>query len=317
MSARLMLALTALLGLTACSFDFGRSSEVLDRRILAIRVEPPELSSGAPRPDFVEASALVVDPREPLAVAEVSWRSCMFPESAGGGFGGGGRERCPEGAGTVLHSSGSSPLSELSQPIPIPEEVSRVLAAGVDIPAPQLRVQLHVGSEQGELIGIKEVTVAAVLPEGQEPNRNPALQRLTLDGADWLPDVPRTLRYGECPDEQKAEVVAEEGSLVTVCEHDLEPLFDEAEAQYYLELGISGKLERERERLRFSWFADAGSFSKQTTEQYDPRDPSPDNVGPRTAWREPPEKPERVTLWVVIRDGRGGIHWERRELIFE
>jgi hypothetical protein len=44
----------------------------------------------------------------------------------------------------------------------------------------------------------------------------------------------------------------------------------------------------------------------------------PDTVGITGGWREPPTKPERATtIWVVVRDGRGGTHWERREVLFE
>ncbi len=313
MTARSMIPLVALMALTACSFDFDRSSEVLDRRILAIQVEPPELVGGGALPDSVRARALVVDPAEPLAVTEIAWWSCTFPELASGRN----NERCPEGEDTVQHASSAEPLASLVQDIPLPASVAGVLATGLDVPAPQIQVQLRVGSDASALFAVKEVAVRARLPEGQEPNRNPVLQGLTLDGTDWLPDAPRTLRYGECPDEEKVQVEAEDGSLVPVCEHDIEPLFDESESQYYEERGLSGELELQRERLRFSWFTDGGSFRRESTDQKDPRDPSPENVGPKASWREPPTKTERATVWVVVRDGRGGITWERREVLFE
>jgi hypothetical protein len=40
-------------------------------------------------------------------------------------------------------------------------------------------------------------------------------------------------------------------------------------------------------------------------------------VGPQNDWREPASKRERATLWVVVRDRRGGTTWARREVIFE
>lgn len=328
MSARPTILFTALLQLTACSFNFERSSEVTDRRILAIQADPPELTGDAERPAAVQLRALVVDPGEPLATAEIAWRSCVFPATSsfpggdndgdgGGPFGGAGK-RCPEGAATVLHSAGSQSLSSLSQSIPLPEEVAEVLAAGVNVPAPQIQVQLSVGSEQGELVAIKTVTVTARLPEDQEPNRNPAIQGLTFDGTDWPEAEARRVRYGDCPEEEKEAVEAEDGaSLVPVCKHDIEPLFDEAEAQFYKERGLTGGLELQRERLRFSWFTDAGSFRRENTLQFDPRDPSPNNVGPKSVWREPPFKTERATVWVVVRDLRGGTTWTRREVLFE
>lgn len=325
MSTRPAILFTALLQLTACSFNFERSSEIRDRRILAIQAEPPELAGGASRPSSLQLRALVVDPSDPLAVAETTWRSCIFPaiggfpdrDGDGNGPFGGGDKVCPEGDATVLHASGSQPISSLAQSIPVPEEVAEVLASGADVAAPQIQVQLSVSSDRGELVAIKGVTVTARLPEEQEPNRNPVIQGLSLDGTEWLADGSRTIRYGECPDDQKEEVEAEDGSLVRVCEHDLEPIFDEAEAQFYKERGFSGDLEVQRERLQFAWFTDAGSFREGRTEQFDPRDPSPDNVGPKNSWREPPTRVERATLWVVVRDGRGGTTWTRREVLFE
>ncbi len=316
MVARALLPLAALLGLTACSYDFDRASQVVDRRILGIQVEPPELVAGMPMPSSIQARALVVDPKEPLAVTEVSWWSCTFAERAEAP-GDDGEARCPDTEATVMHASGEVPLSTVSQSIPVPEEVAGVLAAGVAFTAPQLQVQLRVSSEAGELVGIKVVTVTAQPNEGQEPNRNPVLQGLSLDGVDWPADTPVRLRYGDCTDDRKAEVEAEDGSRVAVCEHDIEPLFDEATTQFFQERGLSGKLETQRERLRFQWFTDAGSFRNDRTRQKNPRDPEPDNIGPKGVWREPPAKTERSTIWVVVRDGRGGTHWERREVTFE
>lgn len=316
MPARLMM-LAALLPLMACSYDFERSSEITDRRILAIQVDPPELASGAPVPDSVQARALVVDPANPLAVAEVRWSSCLRPPRAAANAGRAENTRCPEDEATTLHANGSASIESIAQSIPLSEDVASVLAAGTGLPAPQIHVQLEVGSERGPLVAVKQVTVTTRLPEGQEPNRNPVLQGLKLDGTDWPPEEPRVIKYGECPEERKKDVLSEDRSLVKVCEHDLEPIFDEAESQFYEERGFSGEPELQRERLRFSWFTDAGSFREQRTEQFDPRDPSPGNVGPQNDWREPPARTERATLWIVVRDGRGGTTWARREVLFE
>ncbi|WP_224361474.1 hypothetical protein [Hyalangium versicolor] len=318
MSARLKMSLVSLLALTACSYDFENSSEVLDRRILAVQVEPPELVGGAALPDSVQARALVVDPADPNAITEVSWSSCLFPPRSNAGTGEGENKRCSESEAVLLQTSGSAPITSVEQSIPVPEDVVGVLAAGVDVPAPLLQVQVEVGSDKGNLVAVKEVAVKPVLPEGQEPNRNPVVKGLTLEGTDWLPDTPRTVKYGDCAEEDKKEVEAEDGeTLVKVCQHDMEPVFDDSEAQYYEDRGFSGKPELQRERLSFSWFTDSGSWRRGTTQQYDPRDPSPDNVGPKTSWREPPTKTGRATVWVVVRDGRGGVTWLRRELIIE
>ncbi|WP_224244593.1 hypothetical protein [Hyalangium gracile] len=318
MSARLMmLPLGGLLALSGCTYDFERSSEVVDRRILAIQVDPPELTSGASQPDSVRARALVADPADQLAVAEVRWWSCLLPPRSNAEAGEGEDQLCTDSNTIVMETSGSAAINSVSQSIPLPENVAGVLAAGEDVPAPQLQLQLEVSSDKGPLTAVKSVAVTAVLPEGQEPNRNPVLKGLTLDGEDWLPDTPRTLKYGDCPEEDKEEVEAADESLVKVCEHDIEPLFDESEAQFYEARGITGEQELQRERLIFYWFTDKGSWQRNLTRQKDPRDPSPDNVGPKASWREPAEKTERVSVWVVVRDGRGGTNWERREVLFE
>ncbi|MFL5343890.1 MAG: hypothetical protein ACJ8AT_03820 [Hyalangium sp.] len=316
MSARLI-PLVTLVALTACSYDFQRSSEVIDRRILAIQVDPPELAGGTALPDSVKALALVVDPADPLGAAEVSWAACLLPALSNGNEGDAQNKRCPEGDSTLRLPSNSMPLSSVGLTLPVPPDVVGLLGSGSDIPAAQIQMELSVSSDQGELVAVKEVAVTAVLPEGQEPNRNPVVKGLTLDGTDWLPDTPRTITYGACPDEKKKEVEAKDKSLVRVCEHEIEPLFDESESQFYNDRGFSGETELQRERLRFAWFTDAGSWRHDVTRQYDPRDPSPDNVGPQSFWREPPEKTERSTLWVVVRDGRGGTSWERREVLFQ
>jgi hypothetical protein len=320
MSARLTILLVTLLSLTACSYDFQRSSEVVDRRILALQVNPPELAGGAALPDSVQVRALVVDPADPLGLAEVNWATCVFPALANVGVGDGENKRCPEGDSTLQLGVGRIPLTAVSLNLPIPPDLTDLLTtgvAGVDGTVAQIQVQLSVSSDQGALVAIKDVAVTPVLPEGQEPNRNPVLKGLTLDGEDWLADAPRTIPYGACPDEEKKEVEAKDKSLVRVCEHDIEPLFDESEAQFFNDRGFSGETELQRELLRFSWFTEAGSWRRNTTRQFDPRDPSPDNVGPKAWWQEPPEKTERATIWVVVRDGRGGTTWERREVLFQ
>ncbi|KFE68984.1 hypothetical protein [Hyalangium minutum] len=318
MPAHRMMTLSVLVSLTACSYDFERSSEIRDRRILAVQIEPPEVAGGAPLPEAVLAQALVVDPANPLAAVEVSWRSCLRLPRAAADVGEAENTRCPEDENTVLLGSSSAALEAVSLGAPLPPELVGLLAAASDVPAPQLQVQVEVSSEPQPLVAVKQLTVTSRLPEGQEPNRNPVLQRVTLDGTDWLPDTPRTLKYGDCPDEEKKEAEADDGSRVLVCEHDVEPFFDEeTQSQFYEERGFSGEPELQREILRFAWFTDAGSFRRNNTRQFDPRDPSPDNVGPQNNWREPATKTERATLWLIVRDGRGGTSWLRREVIFE
>jgi len=337
---RLLPVVPAALALNAC-VDFEKREVVLDRRILAMRAEPPELlSDGSPLPAVVQLSALVVDVGDGVTrPAAFEWRSCAslgFATSAGQGGGGGppgprfGASpvaedgRCPAVDDTNLAARGNEPLADgasRSWPIPVPADAANVVAGaaqqGLALPF-YLVAQLQVESSKGPLVAQKRVVVAAPLPAGRKPNQNPRLAALYLDGRPWEPDAPLALKLHACETGEKVDAQDPEDGDRTfaTCVHTVTPVFDASESEPFEAQRFDGGVEKLRERLRFDWYVDGGSLDQPQTEE--PSVLAPQKRDPLSAkWQEPEAGAGPVTLWVVVRDGRGGTSWERRRLILE
>jgi len=322
MRSTLFPALIPALSIAACGFSFDQSSQVKDRRILAMQVDPPELAGGMTLPPTIAAKALVVDPRTPDAEVDYEWRACMIADVAGGGGGGGGigggggsstYARCDESDPSTLIESGSKVFADLAIEVPIPGALVEALASPDKAAvAPQIQVQLRVASDAGDLYATKKITVTSVLPDGQSPNTNPELTSLTLDDIDWPADPALTLAYGACASDAQVEITdSTSHKQVRVCEHKVTPIVDDAQSEYYAGFLGDGTPELRRERLRLQWFTDQGSLKDGNTSQPDVGEP-PDPNGLSTKWREPTTKVDIATLWVVVRDGRGGESWLTR-----
>ena len=155
------LALLAL-ACAGCGFSFERSSELLDRRVLAMQAEPPEIVVDPTTPaQPVRLRALVVDPKEPGGVAQYEWRACS-PVSAATYDSSQGR--CVEDASTLLES-GAKPLPELAIEVAVPpsllEQVAFIGAAGQAVSL-YVHAQLRVDSDAGPLYA-SDISIALCL----------------------------------------------------------------------------------------------------------------------------------------------------------
>lgn len=318
---------------SACGFRFERSSEVLDRRVLDIVADPPEIVGGAALPPSVRVSALVVDPGGVSVPVKFEWRTCLPSELDGGSSAlplpvadritG----RCSEDDAATLLASGEGPLDQLSIDVPVPREIGGILAAaaqqGVAIPIWVL-AQLRIDSPQGPLYAYKRIVLSAPIPATRVANRNPVLSAVLFDGKVWNPDVPIEIPWNGCPESERVSVAAASGEVSLVCEHRLDPVFDaDTEAEHYVEqaLQFTKDTPREtialREILQFTWFLDAGTVSRQVTSM--PLEFEPAEYDPlSTKWQEPAVIPESrvANVWVVVRDGRGGSSWVQRQVRF-
>ncbi|MFM2153153.1 MAG: hypothetical protein RL199_1588 [Pseudomonadota bacterium] len=340
---RTELTLLLLLPLATGCFSFEERERVRDRRILALRAEPPELiADGSPLPASVDLSALVVDPSTGTAVeVPYEWRSCSAlgiatsAGAAGGGGPGGGPPggfgsraepdgRCPETDASNLAEAGTLPLDQWfdrAWSLPVPEQAGVAVAGaaqqGVALPF-YLVAQLRLDSARGLLYAQKRVVVSAPLPAGRKANENPRLAALYIDGKPWSPDAPRTLKLHGCATGEKAEAVDpnDEKRTWMTCDHTITPVYDAAESEGYEVQRFDGGVEKMRERLRFDWYVDGGSLDQSQTEE--PSQLSSAKRDPlSTKWREPETASGPLTLWVVVRDGRGGTTWARRQLALE
>lgn len=317
------------LGCLGCGFTFERSSLVVDRRVAALVAEPAEIVGGGPMPGKVTVSALVLEPGQTNTEVAFEWRVCLpaelgqlgveLPYPLADALTG----RCPDDAKSLL-AAGRAPSDSLSVDVPVPRELGVVLQAGSQAGAAisfWVTVQLKVQAEQGDLYAMKRLVLSPALPAGRVANENPRLVGLLFNGRPWSPAEPVEVRWNACPEKERVVVVEDERE-VKVCEHRVDPLFDSADAQTYQVLALKRSPdEPERildlqEQLSFAWFVDGGQISRQTTrtpqqlalQEYDPLS---------TRWREPATRPEGdVTLWVVVRDGRGGGDFTRRQVTF-
>lgn len=300
-----------LLTLGGCSFGFDSPSLVKDLRVLAIEVDPPELT-----PDTwlspLRARALVVGSG---AGEALDWSVALCLVAPTGAMLGGGHDspvaRCPQGSAVL--AGGTTSVDGIEYAGPVPAEVVALAGSSQSVP-PQLQLELTVGA--APLYAEKSVRLSPVLPPGQESNQNPVLSGLTFDGQPWLAGVPISIESAACSSDKLETITNADGTTSTLCTHEVVPSYDNAQRQYFVGLsGITGEYVMEQEALRFSWFADQGVFHDDTTQQTS--DGLTQQIGVSNVWRESSALKGDVTFWIVVRDGRGGASWETRVLHFE
>ena len=140
-------------------------------------------------------------------------------------------------------------------------------------------------------------------------NRNPEIEALELiQGGDALPLDP-----------EAEPVVVRAGRPLELriwsapCGEDVDPdaACGGAEPYLYFDIGTREIITRQ-ERLRASWFATAGVFRNSRTQLRRGEDGSSSiNI-----WTAPP-RAQSVTLWLVLRDDRGGASWQTYALRVE
>lgn len=302
----LHLAFVLLLAFSACSFGFDSPSQVKDLRVLAIQVDPPELTPMNAL-NGLKVTALVVN-TEPVDSMSWALAMCLTAPKTGTGLG-----RCPDGS-TVLTSAATG-LDAIGLQGPLPPTVLGILQSRQAL-APQLQLELTVGD--APLYAEKSVAVTAVPVPGQAPNANPVLTGLTFDGQPWLAGTPLVVKVGSCASEKKETVTNADRSKSTFCTHDLVPSFDESQQQVYsARSNTTGEVTTQQEKLRFAWFADQGVFHRATTQQAGASNNPTASGDVSNVWREADGLSGTVNFWVVVRDGRGGESWEIRSLQLE
>lgn len=285
------LALAALLGAFACTPSFDDSlARVATTKLLAVRSEPAEAVPGA----TVAWQALVASPDGTVASPALDWSLCLQPK--------------PVVEANVVADAclgdGAAPPFALAQPIAstaIPSNVCQLF--GPDLPPqqpgmPDTRprvpdatggyyqpVRVELAETNATTIALTRVRcnlLGASMPIAVEyraryvPNRHPQLARLI---------VPQTIRVDET-------------ATLTV-----EWAPEAAETFVVFELTALRPVDR-RETMQTSWYATRGALLHDRVGR-DADDPL------RTAvneWRAP-STPGPATLWVVLRDDRGGVDW--------
>lgn len=284
MRAALVTALAALsLG---CGIDFEAQSEVIDLRTLAIQADPPEvLFEGALPP--VSLRALVVDPRDPAREVQYRWRACGTTTD----------HRCDQATFVADLGGGSSALPELTSTLTLdPELLDAARQSDILRGFGGLVVYAELTVSQGEAdeeVAFKEIVVQIALPDGTTPNRDPEAPGLLRDDADWPAD--------EIPVVEPLQEVA------------IEPTAPEGDAESYSVFRYDLETQDLEEHLGYRFFSSAGTWNREQTGG------PPDAISTETTlasrWTAPEEPTaDPVHVWIVVRDGRGGLAWTERQI---
>lgn len=278
--------------LAACTTtDVAQSFEIDRLRILAVAAEPAE-----PRPgDTVRFSSLVVSPEVPVALT--TWFVCFVEESSD--------------FGCAVDPSLTDDLAGLDPSTLTPEELAalyeELAAAGLVGVEPWLPPTWTVPDDALDGLDATEalegrlatVTLTAVpdqptVDEGDveiaykrvpvslaaTPNHNPAVTGFTVDGVSVPLDARLHLDRGQAYDigvELAADAV-----------------------ETYTYLNLKGVEETRTEEPYFSWYLQEGAF-EQAYSLYP-------NLAIRYTVPAAPTRREQ-SLWVVMRDRRGGMAW--------
>ncbi len=331
-----VLIVTALaFALTGCmdATGFDRSTDVNDLRILAMRLDPPEvelpLDEDAP-PVTVEITALLANPLDEAVTWEMT--ACGVPGSRGcgawvaePGTHAEALSRTESGA-TELPPSGHAPEAlivvqrELTSELMV-ELFESASLMGLGGARPAFEIEVEAG-EHGERafkrlqLSLPDIAYRMALheagipicdedglPEGclpyrtRVPNTNPGIDEVYYR---------RTSLEG--PEAEK-EPVPDYGPLPVAPGEELTfvPRAAGGSAESYQTLSVdfddhSVWVEDRTELLIWSWFATAGDFGRPRTEEDRTR-------GEFNVWTAPSEKPGSegdVWVWLVLRDNRGG-----------
>jgi hypothetical protein len=271
-----------------CAADFDHPSVVLDLRVLAIRADPPELVLGDSLPP-VDLQALVADPRDPQRTVRYHWHACGVTDDL----------RCASAPYELDLGGGDAPMDAISATLQIDgglEDSARDLDPFEGFLGTFFVTELTLGSSSGDATdAIKQVPAVTGIPPGPDhvPNRNPRSPEVQHDGTDWPAD--QTL-------------VVAPGTEVSI-----EPVSPPADAEHYAVYRFDLDVQELDEHLSYDFFATAGSWSR------DRSGGSPDPLATETSlasrWSAPPQTLDQpVTIWIVVRDGRGGTGWTSRRI---
>ncbi len=272
------------LAVSACGPKFELQQEIRRVRVLAVKAEPAELTlnpdvPAVPPPTRFTTLAVAPDERS----VEVTLALCRPGNAYGSEL------ECPGKDGATL------PQGQLSLMDPSVQQILQETAqagsggAALDFNDPQTRAVLEQGVPL--FVGYK-ASDGSDTPEGQEqgvhrltlkltatPNQNPRMEEILLDDAPLAGPLPLDTELVLRPK-------LAEGSL----------------EQYDTPDGPR------TEQIFYSWFA-TGDGKVKELRSMEPVDGKP---GEPTIHYQTPKEAQRVTIYVVARDGRGGVDWLSR-----
>lgn len=323
----------------ACLDDLPSPALVDDLRVLAVRADPPEVVPGA----AVALDALVVDPNG--RVPTYAWYACVVVEQGQGFFGGGSETSTSGGNGTPLSDDpyggscerrvaageryavalGNQPTATLQVPADFfaddytlrtayglgdDVEISQEVKAGfLGIAGVNYTVSLVVEVDGRRIETQKRVNVSlpSDLPDNA-PNLNPtalAFHAANAEDEGAAPTNAPAPADGTCLIDATVPFVAgERYRLTPVNIPDPQPKYVVLLAGTTTDAAFD--LQTIEETTFYSWFMTRGALKKAISKA---------PGAPENTWTFEDDDAGQTDLWVVVRDGRGGVSWCHQNLL--
>jgi len=304
------LALFALV-FAACGSDFVPQSEIVGFRVLGMRADPPDLHPG----DVASLRSLVVDPTQPGLPMTMLYLACD-PDPTGLGSNACSQYQTVADAQGLFLSDGGLPAGTHFLGI---NTASYTAPVGLFDAQPADAIPRKAGVLAVVLAVALETDVSS-LPQGAD-----ASQLFALVLSKQIPSqlVIKRLRVSEDPElnhNPELGLVATDTDVISAT-HPLlvlpgasVPLFASTSSgahESYISIGLDGTTDPRTETAEYSWFTSSGSFAQDRTVDSDTVQQyfnAPDGSGTGIDLAIPSDR--HFTLWVVVRDGRGGEDWQ-------
>jgi hypothetical protein len=304
-----LISLSLCLSFVACEdLGFEEFGEVSKLRVLAIRVDPPEIGPG----ETAVIDALIVNPEG--GVVSYLWEVCAFTEGPDEYY------RCAEEGGEVLGAALGT-TSEVALPYDVVEAVLGDIDAICDSLAEldlgdfaglpdcergfpvTIRLTTSTGGAVGDNI---EIATAGLLLLNEEAaalgtaNRRPLLDGVLFDNR-------------SSPAEPIAVVLdGEEGAELQAL---VEP---ETAAETFDDIQDDGSTVEDRERLQLTWFSTIGTIERTRTffsEENVTAAELQSNLFDLTRGTTQGVVGDAGTVYLVLRDNRGGLDFLAQEFV--
>ena len=297
-----LLALTAL-GLFGCdAFNLSQAWQIDRLRILAVAAEPAEPQPG----DTVTFTSLVVSPVTPVGIT--TWLTCSSADSYGcsideellAGLTGDTSDLTDEELAALyaeLQAAGLIGVEPFFAPVwTVPDDYLDALTEAEKLEGTTAIVTLTaiptVEGDTGSLdTAVENIEIAykrLPISLATTPNQNPMILGLSIDGVSITPGATVTLARGQ--------------TYAIVCDLTEESL------ETYTYVDEDGVSEERSEEPYFSWYLQEGSFDQAYT-LWPYHEVDYTVAGDATLTDQ--------SLWVVIRDRRGGMAWIEQKIRIE